>query len=138
MSEEEPTELEEVKFRGYLIILNSEFPTHRKTEAMEELLKIYNKQQQEIKELKDIKADYIRRTESSNKMLLKQGYISKDKIKEKIKHYKKQKEIVLKASTFKLKAAGISADGIEGLNDMIVYKTYEGIEKVLNGLLEEK
>ena len=38
----------EIKFRAYLLILNSEFPTHRKTEAMEELLKIYKKQQEEI------------------------------------------------------------------------------------------
>ena len=44
-----------------------------------------------VSALKDIKADYIRRMESSNKMLLKQGYISKDKIREKIEELKKVK-----------------------------------------------
>ena len=43
----------EIRFRADLLILNSEFPTHRKTEAMEELLEIYNKQSKEIEELKD-------------------------------------------------------------------------------------
>ena len=42
----------EIRFRADLLILNSEFPTHRKTEAMEELLEIYNKQSKEIEELK--------------------------------------------------------------------------------------
>lgn len=42
---------EEIKFRAYLLILNSEFPKYRKTEAMEELLKIYNKLQQGYEEL---------------------------------------------------------------------------------------
>ena len=41
---------DEIKFRAYLLVLNSDFPTHRKTEAMEELLKINNKQQKEIEE----------------------------------------------------------------------------------------
>lgn len=49
---------EEIKFRAYLLILNSEFPTHRKTEAMEELLKIYNKQQKEIEVWKETENDY--------------------------------------------------------------------------------
>ena len=38
----------EIRFRANLLILNSEFPTHRKTEAMEELLEIYNKQQADL------------------------------------------------------------------------------------------
>lgn len=50
MSEEEKEAMNEneIKFRAYLLILNSEFPTHRKAEAMEELLKINNKQRKEI------------------------------------------------------------------------------------------
>lgn len=39
------------------------------------------KLRKEIKELEGIKADYIRRMKTSNEVLLKQGYISKDKIK---------------------------------------------------------
>ena len=56
MSDEEKEEAlseTEIRFRADLLILNSEFPTHRKTEAMEELLEIYNKQSKEIEELKD-------------------------------------------------------------------------------------
>ena len=52
---------------------------------MKTLLKLVKKQQKEIKELKDIEADYIRRRKTFNAVLLKQGYISKDKIREKIK-----------------------------------------------------
>lgn len=62
MSEEERKAMneDEIKFRAYLLILNSEFPTHRKKEAMEELLKINNKQQKEIERLNSIiKTDNI-------------------------------------------------------------------------------
>lgn len=62
MSEEEKKAMNEneIKFRAYLLILNSEFPTHRKTEAMEELLKIYNNKQKEIERLNSIiKTDNI-------------------------------------------------------------------------------
>ena len=60
-------------------------------QAFDTVVDELEKREKEIEELKDIKADYIRRMESSNKMLLKQGYISKDKIREKIEELKKVK-----------------------------------------------
>ena len=74
----------EIRFRADLIILNSEFPTHRKTEAMEELLEIYNKQSKEIEELKKYKKYYEEMEEVNKK------FITVDKIKEKIKELEKQ------------------------------------------------
>lgn len=38
-------------------------------------------QKKELEELKDIEADYIRRMESSNNVLLEQGYLSKDELR---------------------------------------------------------
>ena len=57
----------EIRFRADLLILNSEFPTHRKTEAMEELLEIYNKQSKEIEELNYIKRCFDYCAEQKNK-----------------------------------------------------------------------
>lgn len=76
---------DEIKFRAYLLILNSEFPTHRKTEAMEELLKINNKQQKELEELKKDKKALV---DNYNKVL--GSFISKDEIKEKIEEIEKE------------------------------------------------
>lgn len=93
MSEEEKKAMDEdeIKFRAYLLVLNSEFPTHRKTEAMEELLKINNKQQKEIKKLTRLNSAYktnydskVLKEERKNKKIL-EGYISKEKISNKIK-----------------------------------------------------
>ena len=69
----------EIRFRADLLILNSEFPTHRKTEAMEELLEIYNKQSKEIEELKEKtkKCEYYEMVADE----LYKNSVSEDKIK---------------------------------------------------------
>lgn len=72
----------EIRFRADLLILNSEFPTHRKTEAMEELLEIYNKQSKEIKELKDKAKELIFEKQELTSALL--DSTPDDKIKAKI------------------------------------------------------
>lgn len=46
-----------------------------------ELREQYKELEKELEELRSIKADYIRRSECSNKVLLERGYISKDKIR---------------------------------------------------------
>ena len=54
---------------------------------------LYKQEKEKNKELEGIKADYIRRMKASNEVLRKQGYISKDKIKEKIEELEKEKNI---------------------------------------------
>ena len=72
----------EIRFRADLLILNSEFPTHRKTEAMEELLEIYNKQSKEIEESEQKERNaYIKGTNDAHELCNKMW---KDKIKAKI------------------------------------------------------
>lgn len=85
MTEEEKNAMNEneIKFRAYLLILNSEFSIHRKTEAMKELLKIYNNQQKEIEELKKDKKALV---DNYNKVL--SSFISKDKLREYIEEHK--------------------------------------------------
>lgn len=91
---------EEIKFREYLLILSSEFPTHRKTEAMEELLKIYNKQEKEINKLKEQnkklkellqkKNNYTHQLEKDLFEGCSNYVIKKDEIREKIKELKEK------------------------------------------------
>ena len=88
MSEEENKAMneDEIKFRADLLILNSEFPTYRKTEAMEELLKINNKQQKEIKELSEKLTEKIcKGVEEEILEEYRQTIISKDKEIEELK-----------------------------------------------------
>ena len=62
---------------------------------------------------------------------------SKDKIRERIKHNEEQKNIVESVGKIKINDDGINGEGIEGLNDLIVYKSYEAVINELNYLLEE-
>lgn len=53
------------------------------------ILKIIEKQRKEIKTLKGIEEDYIRRMKTSNKVLLKQGYVSIEKYNKLLEKYDK-------------------------------------------------
>ena len=91
-----------------------------------------NKQQKIIKELQKDKKVLIK---NYDKIL--GTFISKETIRERIKHNEKQKNIVVSAAKFEINDDGIEAEGIEGLNDLIVYKSYEAVINELNYLLEE-
>ena len=53
------------------------------------ILRIIEKQKKEIKRLKGIEEDYIRRMRTSNKVLLKQGYVSIEKYNKLLEKYDK-------------------------------------------------
>lgn len=95
MSEEEVIKIiEELKEAvRYKTIINNEERGEWKREynALQGLLNLYEKEKEKNKELEGIKADYIRRMKASNEVLRKQGYINKDKIKEKIEELEKDK-----------------------------------------------
>ena len=91
-----------------------------------------NKQQKIIKELQKDKKVLIK---NYDKVL--GTFISKETIRERIKHNEKQKNIVVSVAKFEINDDGITAEGIEGLNDLIVYKTYEAVINELNYLLKE-
>lgn len=96
----------------------------------------YYKQRKEIEELKQNRDEY---KEEYKKLLNARyyNYISKDKIRERKKHNEKQKNVVVSVARFKIDNDGITGEGIEGLNDLIVYKNYEAVINELNYLLEE-
>ena len=113
----------EIRFRADLLILNSEFPTHRKTEAMEELLEIYNKQSKEIEELKD-----------KNKKL-------QDKAKELIFEKQELTSALLDSTpNDKIKAKIEEIDNILKNNRLIdkLKNYFEAQKEVLQSLLEKK
>ena len=84
-----------------------------------------------IDDIKDHRIVYIDTPEFEEK------FISRDKIRERIKHNEEQKNIVESVAKFKINDDGITGEGIEGLNDLIVYKSYEAVINELNYLLEE-
>ena len=96
------------------------------------LLNIIEKQQKEIEELKQNKKVLIK---NYDKVL--GTFISKETIRERIKHNEKQKNIVVSVAKFEINDDGITGEGIEDLNDLIVYKSYEAVINELNYLLEE-
>lgn len=87
------------------------------------------KLRKEIKELEEIKADYIRRMKCSNEVLRKQGYISKDKIKEKLEKLKETKEEIASRNNYIL---------LKDNKDTEIYNLYKYFTSILEELLEEK
>ena len=101
------------------------------------LLNLIDKQQKEIEILNTMKP--LQELIDTNVIIAdySHNYISKDKIRERIKHNEKQKNIIESVGKFKINDDGITGEGIEGLNDLIVYKRYEAVINELNYLLEE-
>lgn len=99
MSEEEKEAMDEdeIKFRAYLLFLNSDFPTHRKKEAMEELLKIYNKQQKTIQEQNNFIEKLVKEHKEEVEKLKKNRDVQRELINDAVfdgyeKNYKSQLE----------------------------------------------
>jgi len=124
----------EIRFRADLLILNSEFPTYRKTEAMEELLEIYNKQSKEIEELKKQNKRYKKYLKNKDEKFAKvleyvetekeKEYTHNDKIKAKI-------EEVEQWELYNMKIPRLST-----LDERLGAKI--GIKYVLQSLLEKE
>lgn len=145
---------EEEKLDELTLILNS----GDNETIIDNLLEYIHKKDEEIEEKRTIifaGAEKIKRLESQVEELLNvlnsekkinyikpidievHNYISKDKIRERIKHNEEQKNIVESVGKIKINDDGITGEGIEGLNDLIVYKSYEAVINELNYLLEE-
>lgn len=144
MSDEEKKAIETLESEGtennfseVKILLNLVEKLRKETEREKQYTDFYkdlcNKQQKVMKELQKDKKVLIK---NYDKVL--GTFISKETIRERIKHNEKQKNIVVSVAKFEINDDGITAEGIEGLNDLIVYKTYEAVINELNYLLKEK
>ena len=107
----------------------------------DEVKAIIIRQQKEIEdqqeEIEVLKEDLDKKVKALDIAMSNPDYICKDKIRERIKHNEKQKNIIESVGKFKINDDGITGEGIEGLNDLIVYKRYEAVINELNYLLEE-